>query len=329
MEDRLTPSFPLPGEPVTVLLYAVGAGAGGAPHVRAFDGEFNGELRFNFLAYDAAFTGGVRVATGDVTGDNFEDVITAAGPGGGPHVEVFDGRTGAEVMSFFAYDAAFTGGVFVAAGDTNDDGFDDVVTGAGGGGGPHVKVFSGKDGSLLQSFFAYGAAFAGGVTVAAGDVNRDGKADVITGAGPGAGPHVQAFDGTTRAVIGSFMAYAAGFTGGVWVGCDDNLIVTGAGPGGGPHVRFFEPTGLEVHGFMAYDPAFRGGVRVAGGSLSPSFSLLNPLYDVVTGPGPGGGPNVRRYLLSRSFPHPQPPVLSQDLDFHAFDPGFGGGVFVG
>ncbi len=38
-------------------------------------------------------------------------MVTGAGPGGGPHVRVFDGATGAELMSFLAYPA---GGVFVA-----------------------------------------------------------------------------------------------------------------------------------------------------------------------------------------------------------------------
>jgi len=30
--------------------------------------------------------------------------------GGGPHVKVFDGVTGNEIRSFFAYDSGFTGG---------------------------------------------------------------------------------------------------------------------------------------------------------------------------------------------------------------------------
>ncbi len=55
----------------------VGADAGGAPHVKVFNP--NGSLRFSFFAYPASFTGGVRVATGDVTGDGVDDIITAPG----------------------------------------------------------------------------------------------------------------------------------------------------------------------------------------------------------------------------------------------------------
>ena len=64
---------------------------------------------------------------------------------------VFDGMTGALVRSFFAYDTAFRGGVTVAAADVNGDGTDDIITGAGPGGGPHVKVFDGASGALPQA----------------------------------------------------------------------------------------------------------------------------------------------------------------------------------
>ena len=50
---------------------------------------------FNFYAYAPNFTGGVRVAVGDVNGDGTPDIITAPGAGGGPHIKVFDGKTGA------------------------------------------------------------------------------------------------------------------------------------------------------------------------------------------------------------------------------------------
>src|SRR5215470_12146374 len=197
-----------------------GAGFGGGPLVEVFSGT--GSLLRSFFAYYPTFTGGVTVAVGDVNGDGIPDIVTAAGPGGGPHVKVFDGATGATIMSFFAYNPAFTGGVFVAAGDVNGDGFADVVTGAGAGGGPLVQVFSGRDGTLLRSFFAYEPAFTGGVRVAVGDVNGDGIPDIVTAAGPGGGPHVKIFDEATANIIMSFFAYqcdqATCFRAGVFVG---------------------------------------------------------------------------------------------------------------
>jgi hypothetical protein len=97
-----------------------GAGEGGGPHVRVFsvDAGHVTELA-SFYAYDPAFRGGVHVAAADTTGDGVAEIITGAGPSGGPHVRVIEFNGGAlrELASFYAYDPAFVGGVFVAGGD--------------------------------------------------------------------------------------------------------------------------------------------------------------------------------------------------------------------
>ncbi|HYH67909.1 MAG TPA: VCBS repeat-containing protein, partial [Urbifossiella sp.] len=152
----------------------------------------------SFFAYDPSFRGGLTVAVGDVTGDGVADIVTGTGPGGAPHVKVFDGRTGAEIASFFAFDLSFRGGVSVAIGDVNADGKLDVVAGAGFGGAPHVKVFDGAGGAELASFFAFDSAFRGGVLVAAGDVDGDGAVEVVAVAGDAGASHVKTFDGTGR-----------------------------------------------------------------------------------------------------------------------------------
>jgi hypothetical protein len=98
-----------------------------------------------------------------------------------------------------------------------------LVTGAGAGGGPHVRVLRGPDGVDLLSFFAYPTGFTGGIRVAACDLNGDGVPDIVTGVGPGGGPQVRAFDGVTGAplpgLLGSFFVYSPTFLGGVDVGC--------------------------------------------------------------------------------------------------------------
>jgi hypothetical protein len=172
----------------------------------------------SFYAYSSNFPGGVRVAAGDVDGDGFADVVTGAGAGGGPHVMVYSGSDLSLLRSFMALAPFFLGGVFVAAGDVDGDGRSDVIVGAGEGGEPLARVFSGQTGSLLNSFFAFDANFRGGVRVAAGDGSGDGRADIISGSGSGAGPHVKVFDAVDLHELDGFLAFDPAFFGGVFVG---------------------------------------------------------------------------------------------------------------
>jgi hypothetical protein len=308
------------GPPAAITV--TGTDAGGGPHVRVFDAS-NGALVYEFFAYDSAFRGGVRVALGDVTGDGVPDIITAPGVGGGPDIRVWDGVTHAKIRDFMAYDSSFRGGVYVAAGDVNGDGKADIITGPDTGGGPNVKVFSGADGSILQNFLAYSVSFTGGTRVAAGDVNGDGKADIVVGAGVGGGPHVEVFDGTNRNVLYSFMAFDPALRNGVYVAAGDidgdsraDLVVA-AGPGGGPHVKVYSGADLALlKSWMAYETSFTGGVRVA---IVPDVSG-DGLADIVTVPGPGGGPYTKVWSGVGSL------IVDR---FFAYDPAFLGGIFVG
>ncbi|MBU1421539.1 MAG: hypothetical protein ABII94_00470, partial [Patescibacteria group bacterium] len=149
------------------------------------------------------------------------------------------------------------------------DGIDEIITGAGFTGGPHIRIFD-NTGKVQGQFFAYDQNFRGGVNVAVGDINRRAgkkKDEIITTPGKGGGPHVRIFDNTGK-VQGQFFAYDQNFRGGinVAVGDVDNdglvEIITGAGPGGTPHARVFEVNGMLIGSFYGYEEEFRGGIRV-------------------------------------------------------------------
>jgi hypothetical protein len=267
------------------------------------------------------FTGAIHVASGDFNNDGVADIFAAAGEGGGPAIAILNSQTGEVLESFFAFDPAFTGGVFIAVQDFNGDGILDIIAGAGTGGGPEVRIFDGSNLRVLKSFYAYAEDFTGGVRVATLDFNNDGILDLVTGAGPGGAAHVKVFDGATNAILSQWFAYPITFTGGVFVavgdiGNDGTIeVVTGAGAGGAPVVAVWNPyTATLLSEFYAYAEDFTGGVRV-GVSDGNGDGIL----DIITGAGKGGGPQVNGF----SFPD-----LDLLFSFYSGDPANTGGVYV-
>ncbi|MFA6272190.1 MAG: FG-GAP-like repeat-containing protein [Patescibacteria group bacterium] len=250
----------------------VGIGSGEEPWVRVY--ERSGQKITEFLAYDKNIRGGVYVASGDLDGNGRDEIITGVPEGYGPHVRVFDGRNGEVVITagFFAYDPWVRTGIRVAAGDLNGDGIDEIVTGTGYGAGTHVRTFTGTgEMTFTPGFFVYGKDDRTGIKVAVGDVDGNGKAEIITGSGKTREPEVRMYDRFGN-FISSFAPFPSTFKNGIKIGSGDidgdrkDEIVVGTEQGGGPQVRSFESNGYLMYSFFAYGESFRGGVDVAVGN---------------------------------------------------------------
>lgn len=300
---------------------ATGVDFGGGSVVQI---NYTNGTNLSFYAYSSAYTGGVRVAIGDVNGDGYADLITGTGVGGGPHIKVFDLRGGQPVTiaSFFAFEPTFMGGVYVATGDINADGYADVIVGAGQTGGPRVKVFNGAAGYAINTiapamdFFAYDPSFTGGVTVSAGNRDTQQGDEVITGAGVGGGPNIRSFNAAGQ-LIDNFFAFSTGITSGIFIAAgyvdSDGTadIIAGTGFGTTTQVAAFFSTGARPTA-LPFTNVFIGGARVG--------VVVNSLGQeaFAAAAGPGGGPQVNIFNSS----------LATIDSYIAINPLFNGGLFM-
>jgi len=256
------------------------------------------------------FNGAVRSAVGDVNGDRIADIVLGTGPGGGSRIRVLDGRTYADLIpEFWAFEVGFNGGVFLASGDLNQDGKDDIIISPDQGGGPRVRVLaldSGRLNTVADFFGLDDSSFRGGARVSVGDINGDGADDLVVAAGFGGGPRVSVLDGKAVArnvrqqLTADFFAFEPSLRNGVYLtvadinadGMDD--LVFGAGPGGGPRIITLSGKTLLQQGSLAAlsdklgnafvgDVNQRGGVRVVAKDFDGDGQV-----EIVTGSGQGG-----------------------------------------
>ncbi len=184
---------------------AVTPDEGGGPRVDLFDGNGFAKFASFFGIDDTNFRGGARASMGDLNNDSVDDLVVVAGFGGGPRVAAFDGKSLTQTPQrlfgdFFAFEQTLRNGVYVAVGDLNADGFADLIAGGGPGGGPRVLAFDGKNLLAdqyvpLANFFGGDSSSRGGIRLTTKQIDGDARADLVVGAGEGAGSRVTAYAG--------------------------------------------------------------------------------------------------------------------------------------
>jgi len=223
------------------------------------------------------------------------------------------------VKSFFAYNEKFLGGVSIASADTNGNGDGEIITGAGAGGGPHVRIFR-QDGTPIGGFMAYPTTFKGGVNVAAGDVDGDGKSEIIVvpmSANSSDKESIAKIFDQKGNLKNKFVPFETGYVGGI------NVAVGNLDGDKFAEMAFSKTTGGEILVYGQYLDLKLKFFPFDDTKVEINFSLGDldgdKVSEIIVGAGKGVGPKVKIYNYKG--------ILRNQ--FFAFGEDFKGGIRVG
>ncbi|MBU1118414.1 VCBS repeat-containing protein [Patescibacteria group bacterium] len=306
---------------------ATAPGKTGGPDVKVFDKNGNMQAEWNAFAKDLRC--GARVTTGDINGDGTDEVIVGSGEGCTSHVRVFSPNGVAKPIDYFPFGTDSRTGADVAAGDVDGDGKDEIAMMQFRNGETWVKVYRyNNPRDIVGEWRAYEAGQEFGGTVAMGDFDYDGKAEVVTGAGPSGDPHIRMFeaDGAFKGDLYAFPHYGLGWE------REDVRRGIDVSAGDTDFDGKDEIMATVAEGAQAYMKVYRWNKRrniiMENKAYDAHVGTNGSLGDVdqdgfaeaVSGPGFGGGPQVRAFEMNKE------PI--ENTDFFAYLKSFRGGTDI-
>lgn len=188
----------------------------GSGQIKIFDGQ--GKLKKQLAVMAKNWRGGLSVAVGDIDGQEGQEIVIGTGPGSEAQIKIFS-ASGKLVGAFYPYEKKFRGGLKIAV--ANIDGRAshnraEIIVAPGPGREPLLKIFN-NYGKIQAQFLVYNKNWQSGFSLAAGDLNNDGLAEIAVGANPGAAPHARVFSGRGT-LLESFYVWEESFNGGVNLG---------------------------------------------------------------------------------------------------------------
>lgn len=219
-------------------------------------------VRNGFFVFDESQRGGVQIGRIDMNNNGKPELILVKGA----KLEIYR-DDGLLYMKEHPYTANYRGELRIAIGDLDKNGFKEVFVAPSDGYPAPIKVYARHGSQIKRDWYPFGEGYAGGYSIAVGELNDPFRNHLVIGGGVGSKPFVNVYDWKYTKQRDWF-AYEESFTGGVFVaagdidGDDKDEIITGPGAGKGPLIKTFEYDSTPVSSFTAYSTFLTEGIRV-------------------------------------------------------------------
>ena len=304
----------------------------GGPLVRIYDGD--GQLKNWFYAFSKQARGEFHAMTADTDGNpQTREIVAWPGSGFGPHLRVFS-EEGDLITQNFAFAETGMVGLNITAGDLDGDGKDEILALPANNAGPQLRVYKHitSNNSLLlsDSTFVYDSSLSIKVNFATGDLDGDGKDEVVTVPAADQPAHLRVFKKTgddPLQLLADTFVYDTNFNKGANITVGDldgdgqDEIAVAPAQQGGPDIKIYQldsnNTLSLVTQIMAYSSAVRAGFNLAVGDLDGDAA-----EELIIAPATSGvAPEIKAYRLENN-------ELSLVTYFQAYDQEMQAGVNI-
>lgn len=273
----------------------------------------------DFSPYGTSFSKGINGAIGDVNGDGRDEIVTITGAATSGHLRVFDLDGKPLPWNVFPFEKAYTGGGKVAIGDTDGDGKKEIIVVPAGARLPEVFVFKYGKNAPIKKYTVFQSTFRGGLTVTCGDIDYDGKDEVIV-ATASRGGNVAVYGGDGKFWGLSIFPFGQAYKGGLSVAYgtfreNQPSLAVGTLAGANGRVKVISPDkNFKVWGdFYPFGPNFKSGTNVVAADVDG-----DAISEVISAVASNGTPHVLAYNTVGK--------IKNQINFFAFDQSERGGV---